>query len=193
MPIIPNVPLFPLPVPSLPESFDLSLSYMELLAKLTEAVNAAISQVNSLNGAVSTLQSDVFQLQEAVGDIPAISAAVTQLQTDLTAEIAARIAGDEQSIRENLLTRNMVMNDYVSFEDLAGRLGGGINLTLISRADYDDLSEYDNKTIYFVQDVDGVKMYYMGSEIVASLSGGAVTVFNGGTLETISGNAVMEE
>lgn len=187
MPISNLPPIFPVPV--LPQSFDTSLSYYELLAKLTESMNNIASTVNSLSSAVTVLQSTVFQIQEQVGDIPELTAAVTQLQTDLTAEIQNRQTQYDSLYTQINGVRNLVIADYVSNEDLDERLGGGINLTLISRADYDELTEYDDKTIYFVQDADEIKMYYNGSELVAAMTGDAYTALNGGIAETINGTA----
>lgn len=166
MPISNLPPIFPVPV--LPQSFDTSLSYYELLAKLTESMNNIASTVNSLSSAVTILQSTVSQIQEQIGDIPQLTAAVTQLQTDLAAEVQARTDGYNTLYGQINQVRTLVINEYVDNQTFDAALGGGIRFMLIDRAAYDELDPPDPSIIYFVQDGDTITPYYRGGVVNAS-------------------------
>lgn len=163
MPISPLQGLPPLPFPAIPSSYDESLSFMELLCKIWNACSELITAQNATAAAVTQLQSDVFQLQEQIGDVPQLAADVAQLQTDIAAEIQNRQTQYDSLYAQINGVRNMVIADYVSNDDLADVLAGGIKFILISAADYAELTEYDSSTIYAVIGSDSrIKFYFRG-------------------------------
>lgn len=159
MAITPILPVFPVPV--LPQSFDTSLSYYELLAKLTETINQCVTTVNTLSESVSAIE-------QAIGDLPQLSDAVAQLQLDLAAETQARSDGYDTLYAQINAVRNLVINEYVDQQEFTAALGGGIRFMLITKAAYDELDPPDPSVIYFVQDGDALTPYYRGGVVNAS-------------------------
>ena len=161
MSITPLTGMPPLPVPVLPESFDLSLSYMELLTKCW-------NQVSTLTTTCNSLLQRVTQLEQLIDDIPDLASAVQQLQLDLAAEVQARSDGYDTLYNQINQVRTLVINEYVDNETFDAALGGGIKFMLITKADYDELDPPDPSVIYFVQDGDALTPYYRGGVVNSS-------------------------
>lgn len=159
MAITPILPVFPVPV--LPQTFDTSLSYYELLAKLTETINQCVTIVNALSVSVSAIE-------QAIGDLPQLSDDVAQLQIDLAAEVQARADGYDTLYNQINQVRTLVINEYVDNETFDAALGGGIRFMLITKAVYDELDPPDPNIIYYVQDGDTLTPYYRGGVVNAS-------------------------
>ena len=159
MAVTPILPVFPVPV--LPQTFDTSLSYYELLAKLTETINQCVTIVNALSERVSAIE-------QAIGDLPQLSEDVAQLQLDLSAETQARSDGYDTLYNQINQVRTLVLNEYVDNETFDAALGGGIKFMLITKAAYDELDPPDPAVIYFVQAGDTLTPYYRGGVVNAS-------------------------
>lgn len=157
MAIIPPIPpAFPVPV--LPQVFDTSLSYYELLAKLTETINAISVQVNqntanlaALSATITNISDAVSQLQEAVGELPA---EFQQLSDDLAAEIRAREDADDSLARQIAGWAGIMENQYVKFADLENDyLVNGITFQLLTQPEFDALEAAGQlvaKRVYFI-------------------------------------------
>ena len=161
MSITPLTGMPPLPVPVLPESFDLSLSYMELLTKCW-------NQVSTLTTTCNSLLQRVTQLEQLIDDIPDLASAVQQLQLDLAAEVQARSDGYDTLYNQINQVRTLVINEYVDNETFDEALGGGIKFMLITKAAYNELDPPDPTVIYFVQDGDALTPYYRGGVVNSS-------------------------
>lgn len=157
MAIIPPIPpAFPVPV--LPQAFDTSLSYYELLAKLTETINTISVQVNqntaniaALSGSISQIQSAITEIQTEIGNLPA---EFQQLSADLAAETQARIDGDGSLAGDIASFKNIVFTNYVTFTDLDNDyLVNGITFELLTQAEFDALEAAGQlvaKRVYFI-------------------------------------------
>ena len=167
MSITPLTGMPPLPVPVLPESFDLSLSYMELLTKCW-------NQVSTLTTTCNSLLQRVTQLEQLIDDIPDLASAVQQLQLDLAAEVQARSDGYDTLYNQINQVRTLVINEYIDNETFDEALGGGIKFMLITKAAYNELDPPDPTVIYFVQDGDALTPYYRGG--VVNSSAGAFSI-----------------
>lgn len=178
MAITPILPVFPVPV--LPQSFDTSLSYYELLAKLTETINQCVTTVNTLSESVS-------EIEQAIGDLPQLSDTVAQLQLDLAAEVQARSDGDDTLYGQINQVRTLVLNEYVSNDDLAAIISGGLKICLITKADYDDLDPPDANTLYVITDNGNVSLALAGTPVTQSLSGNMIYSLTGGQTATVNG------
>lgn len=168
MSITPLTGMPPLPVPVLPESFDLSLSYMELLTKCW-------NQVATLTTTCNSLLQRVTQIEQLIDDVPDLASAVQQLQgdveqlqLDLSAETQARSDGYDTLYNQINQVRALVLNEYVDNETFDAALGGGIRFMLITKAAYDELDPPDPAVIYFVQDGDALTPYYRGGVVNSS-------------------------
>ena len=161
MSITPLTGMPPLPVPVLPESFDLSLSYMELLTKCW-------NQVSTLTTTCNSLLQRVTQLEQLIDDIPDLASAVQQLQLDLAAEVQARSDGYDTLYNQINQVRTLVINEYIDNETFDEALGGGIKFMLITKAAYNELDPPDPTVIYFVQDGDALTPYYRGGVVNSS-------------------------
>lgn len=163
MPILPVPPAFPVPV--LPQVFDTSLSYYELLAKLTETINAISVQVNqntaniaALSAAITNISEAVSQLQETVGELPA---EFQQLSDDLAAEIRAREDADNSLAQQLAGWANIMQTQYVSFADLENDyLVNGITFEILTQQEYDALTEYVAKRVYFIWNGNTIVIQY---------------------------------
>lgn len=161
MSITPLTGMPPLPVPVLPESFDLSLSYMELLTKCW-------NQVQTLTTTCNSLLQRVTQIEQLIDDVPDLASAVQQLQLDLAAEVQARSDGYDTLYGQINQVRTLVINEYVDNQTFDAALGGGIKFMLITKAEYEALDPPDPAIIYFVQDGDALTPYYRGGVVNAS-------------------------
>lgn len=170
----------PLPVPVLPESYDNSLSFYELLTKCW-------NQVQAMTVTVNTLTESVNAIEQAIGDLPQLSDDVEQLQLDLAAETQARSDGDDTLYNQINQVRTLVLNEYVSNDDLAAVLAGGIKICLITKADYDELDPPDASTLYVITDNGSVSLALAGTPVSQSVSGTAKYVIDGGITPQING------
>lgn len=164
MAIIPPIPpAFPVPV--LPQAFDTSLSYYELLAKLTETINTISVQVNqntaniaALSGSISQIQSAITEIQAEIGNLPA---EFQQLSADLAAETQARIDGDGSLAGDIASFKNIVFTNYVTFTDLDNDyLVNGITFEILTQQEYDALTEYVAKRVYFIWNGNTIVIQY---------------------------------
>lgn len=161
--ILPVPPAFPMPV--LPQSFDMSLSYYELLCNLMNAINTAIQQINENTGNIETLQTainglsvNLTEMQTAIDDlqtqIDGLPAQVQTVSDALQQEIADRTDADESLALQIAGVKNLVQTFYVSFEDLEGDyLCGGITFQLLTQAEFDALEAAGQliaKRVYFI-------------------------------------------
>lgn len=161
--ILPVPPAFPVPV--LPQVFDTSLSYYELLAKLTEQINAAIIQINTNTGDISALKSTVSeiaetsaQMQIAIAELQEQIAGVPQAVADLTAalatETAERIEGDGNLAAQIAAVSNRLQTFYPTFDDLETLyLLGGLTFQLLTQSEFDEIERAGQlvpKRIYFI-------------------------------------------
>ncbi len=167
MPILPVPPAFPVPV--LPQVFDTSLSYYELLAKLTETLNAVTVQVNqntaniaALSKNIQQIQQDISEIREEIGNIPA---EVQTLADDLAAEIAARQDADNSLAQQLANWTNIVQTQYVSFDDLENDyLLGGITFQMLTQEEYDALENKVPRRVYFIWTGSSIVIRYQYSE-----------------------------
>lgn len=178
MAITPILPVFPVPV--LPQSFDTSLSYYELLAKLTETINQCATTVNTLSESVSAIE-------QAIGDLPQLSETVAQLQLDLAAETQARSDGDDTLYGQINQVRTLVINEYVDNQTFDATLAGGIKIRLITKDDYDDLDPPDATTLYVITDNGSVSLALAGTPVTQSVSGNFIYSMSGGQTQTVNG------
>ena len=178
MAITPILPVFPVPV--LPQSFDTSLSYYELLAKLTETINQCVTIVNALSESVSAIE-------QAIGDLPQLSEDVAQLQLDLAAETQARSDGYDTLYNQINQVRTLVINEYVDNQTFDETLAGGIKICLITKADYDELDPPDESTFYVITDNGSVSLALAGTPVTQSLSGNMIYSLTGGQTTTVNG------
>lgn len=167
MPILPVPPAFPVPV--LPQVFDTSLSYYELLAKLTQAVNAVTVQVNQNTANIASLTSSVQQIQQALESlgetVSGMQTAITEIQEQLDgvpAEVQELIDGlaqekqerqdADQALAQQLANwANLVQAQYVSYEDLEGDyLLGGITFQMLTMEEYEALAQKVPRRVYFI-------------------------------------------
>lgn len=151
----------PLPVPVLPESYDNSLSFYELLTKCW-------NQVATLTTTCNSLLQRVTQIEQLIDDVPELASAVQQLQLDLAAEVQARSDGYDTLYNQINQVRTLVINEYVDNQTFDAALGGGIRFMLITKAEYEELDPPDPAIIYFVQDGDGLTPYYRGGVVNSS-------------------------
>lgn len=203
MAILPIPPAFPIPV--LPQVFDTSLSYYELLAKLTETINAVSAQVNqntaniaAISASISTLAAAVERMQQQLDGIPA---QVADLTAALTQEVSDREAGDNLIQDQLAELKNKVYTLYVSYADMdADYLLGDVTFHLLTQEAFDALEaagQLVEKRVYLID---------TGSNIVIKLgtsAGGTLTFLtpNAGNFEpriegqlaTISGTFVPDE
>jgi hypothetical protein len=203
MAILPIPPAFPVPV--LPQVFDTSLSYYELLAKLTETINAVSAQVNqntaniaANSASISTLAAAVESMQQQLDGIPS---QVADLTAALAQEVSDREAGDNLIQDQLAELKNTVYSLYVSYEDMAtDYLLGDVTFHLLTQEAFDALEaagQLVEKRVYLID---------TGSNIVIKLgtsSGGTLTFLtpNAGNFEpriegqlaTISGTFVPDE
>lgn len=186
MAILPVPPAFPVPV--LPQVFDTSLSYYELLAKLTQQINVLTVQVNqnttdiaAISGTISgiaettaQLSATVAELEQQIGGIPG---QIQGLIDGLAAEAAAREDADDSLARQFAELHNLVMLFYVRRDELkANFLVGDITFQMLTQAEYDALTEYVDRRIYFVLDENGrIKQYYNGSAMLSGSTLGSMT------------------
>lgn len=159
MPILPVPPAFPVPV--LPQVFDTSLSYYELLAKLTQAVNAVTVQVNQNTANIASLTSSVQQIQQSLDGIPEQVQAVSN---SLTQEIADREAADLSLAQQIARVSNLLQTAYVSYDDMDNDyLLGDITFQLLTQAEFDALETAGQlvaKRVYFIDTGSNIVIRY---------------------------------
>lgn len=159
MPILPVPPAFPVPV--LPQVFDTSLSYYELLAKLTQAVNAVTVQVNQNTANIASLTSSVQQIQQSLDGIPEQVQAVSN---SLTQEIADREAADLSLAQQIARVSNLLQTAYVSYDDMGNDyLLGDITFQLLTQAEFDALETAGQlvaKRVYFIDTGSNIVIRY---------------------------------
>lgn len=167
MTIIPPIPpAFPVPV--LPQAFDTSLSYYELLAKLTETINTISVQVNQNTANIAALSVNISQIQSAISEIQTeignLPAEFQQLSADLAAETQARIDGDGSLAGDIASFKNIVFTNYVTFGDLEnGYLVNGITFQLLTQAEFDALETAGQlvaKRVYFIDTGSNIVIRY---------------------------------
>ena len=185
MPIASIPPLRPLPVPILPESYELSLSYMELLTKVWNSLADIITAVNTNTASIATINAAIDAINAALENVPS-EQDVQQLQTDVAAlQLTAGTLTDglaqEIENRQNAdtliqSTLTAMINDialnYVSTNDLEhDYLVGGVTFQIMTQQQYDALTEYTPLRVYFViGDSDHMTIKYGGS----SVGGGSI-------------------
>lgn len=159
MPILPVPPAFPVPV--LPQVFDTSLSYYELLAKLTQAVNAVTVQVNQNTANIASLTSSVQQIQQSLDGIPEQVQAVSN---SLTQEIVDREAADLSLAQQIARVSNLLQTAYVSYDDMGNDyLLGDITFQLLTQAEFDALETAGQlvaKRVYFIDTGSNIVIRY---------------------------------
>lgn len=180
MPILPVPPAFPVPV--LPQVFDTSLSYYELLAKLTQAVNAVTVQVNQNTANIASLTSSVQQIQQSLetltGTVTNMQTAITEIQGQLdgipeqvqavsgalTQEIADREAADLSLAQQIARVSNLLQTAYVSYDDMDNDyLLGDITFQLLTQAEFDALETAGQlvaKRVYFIDTGSNIVIRY---------------------------------
>lgn len=171
--ILPIPPAFPVPV--LPQAFDESLSYYELLTNLMNAINTAIQQINQNTGDIETLQTaisglsvNLTEMQTAIDDlqtqIDGLPAQVQTVSDALQQEILDRTDADDSLARQIAGVSNLVQTLYVSFEDLEGDyLLGGITFQLLTQAEFDTLESAGQlvaKRVYFIDTGSNIVIRY---------------------------------
>lgn len=178
MAIIPTIPpAFPVPV--LPQSFDTSLSYYELLAKLTETINVCVSAVNTISATISTVQAQIAEIESEIGNVPE---EIAQLNSDLAAEIETRANADESILGRIGGLAIRLETEYATFEDLdTDYLVNGVTFEYITKADYDELSAYVAKRVYIVYDNGNISMiFHATTSDEGEIITGHVTAYSGG-------------
>ena len=204
LPVPPTVP-----VPVLPQVFDTSLSYYELLAKLTEQINAAIVQINTNTTDIETLQttvsgisSTVAEMQTAITELQAeISGVPEQLAAAIAQETADRIDADNSLAAQIAGVSNLVQTFYVSFSDLEGDyLRGGITFELLTQAEFDALETAGQlvaKRVYFIDTGSNIVIrYHYASGETPVMNGRATGLFNfaiGSQAKSITGTFTPDE
>lgn len=175
--INPIPPAFPVPV--LPQSFDTSLSYYELLARLTEALNGVIETVNNITNSITLIQSQIADIDSQIGEIPAEVAEITE---NLAEEKAARIAADESILGRIGGLAIRLETEYVTFDDLdTDYLVDGITFEYITQEDYDELSVYVAKRVYIVDNDGKITMiFHATTNDEGEIITGHVTAYSGG-------------
>lgn len=162
MPILPVPPAFPVPV--LPQVFDTSLSYYELLAKLTQAVNAVTVQVNQNTANIASLTSSVQQIQQSIESLSGIPEQVRTVSDALTQEIADREAADLSLAQQIARVSNLLQTAYVSYDDMDNDyLLGDITFQLLTQAEFDALETAGQlvaKRVYFIDTGSNIVIRY---------------------------------
>lgn len=178
MPILPVPPAFPVPV--LPQVFDTSLSYYELLAKLTQAVNAVTVQVNQNTANIASLTSSVQQIQQSLDGIPEQVQAVSN---SLTQEIADREAADLSLAQQIARVSNLLQTAYVSYDDMDNDyLLGDITFQLLTQAEFDALETAGQlvaKRVYFIDTGSNIVIrYHYGDGETPVMNGRATGLYS---------------
>lgn len=178
MPILPVPPAFPVPV--LPQVFDTSLSYYELLAKLTQAVNAVTVQVNQNTANIASLTSSVQQIQQSLDGIPEQVQAVSN---SLTQEIADREAADLSLAQQIARVSNLLQTAYVSYDDMGNDyLLGDITFQLLTQAEFDALETAGQlvaKRVYFIDTGSNIVIrYHYGDGETPVMNGRATGLYS---------------
>lgn len=162
MPILPVPPAFPVPV--LPQVFDTSLSYYELLAKLTQAVNAVTVQVNQNTANIASLTSSVQQIQQSIESLSGIPEQVQAVSNSLTQEIADREVADLSLAQQIARVSNLLQTAYVSYDDMDNDyLLGDITFQLLTQAEFDALEgtgQLVAKRVYFIDTGSNIVIRY---------------------------------
>lgn len=179
MAIVPTMPpAFPVPV--LPQSFDTSLSYYELLAKLMEQCQALTAACNENTTTIGQINTIIAQMQETIShmaseevveqmqsDITALQGTTGSLETGLAAEIEARQNAD--TFLQSTLTAliNNIATEYVSREELeTDYMVGGVTFQIMTQQQYDALTSYVPLRVYFViGDSDHLTIKYGGGTV----------------------------
>lgn len=178
MPILPVPHAFPVPV--LPQVFDTSLSYYELLAKLTQAVNAVTVQVNQNTANIASLTSSVQQIQQSLDGIPEQVQAVSN---SLTQEIADREAADLSLAQQIARVSNLLQTAYVSYDDMDNDyLLGDITFQLLTQAEFDTLETAGQlvaKRVYFIDTGSNIVIrYHYGDGETPVMNGRATGLYS---------------
>ena len=178
---MPNIqsmpPIFPVPV--LPQVFDTSLSYYELLAKLTETINTCITSINSISATIATVQAQITQIESEIGNVPE---EIAQLNSDLAAEAETRANADESILGRIGGLAIRLETEYVTFEDLdTDYLVSGVTFEYITKEEYDELSAYVAKRVYIVDDNGNISMiFHATTSDEGEIITGHVTAYSGG-------------
>ena len=159
MAIVPIPPAFPVPV--LPQSFDTSLSYYELLCKLTEGINACIAQVNELSAIVANLSVSVSGYDEQFTEIRGLITAEAETRQQQINSLAGDLANFKNTVIMTYATYDDIEHDYI------------INATVqaISQADYEELETPVANRIYAVMGDRSTTLYFNGAPLMSAAAG----------------------
>lgn len=163
------------PVPVLPQSFDTSLSYYELLAKVTETLNAATALVNEL-------AQSVQELSESIGSYDDRLEAVEQTAAGAAAAVAAEEAArtaEDAAIRQELTQDVASLAAQIAYNgtqiSLLTDYLGGLSFRLMTAEEYAQITPTAD-TIYFVTFPEGTRIILNGETLNAAVSGASVAV-----------------
>lgn len=156
----------PLPFPAIPTAYDESLSFMELVTKLWNSMAEIITAVNANTAQINSILTQLENLPSAQD--------YQNLSDALTAEIANRQAAD--TLVQTTLTAliNNIALNYVSTEDLETEyIIGGVTFEIMTQAEYDVLTEYTPKRVYFVMtDAEHIVIKFGGATVgTATIAG----------------------
>ena len=162
MAIVPIPPAFPVPV--LPQSFDTSLSYYELLCKLTEGINACIEQVNALSAVVANLSVSVSGFDEQITEIRGLITAEAETRQQQINSLAGDLANFKNTVIMTYATYDDIESDYI------------INATVqaISQSDYEALDNPVQNRIYAVIGENGTVLYFNGAPLMGGQAAGNI-------------------
>lgn len=159
MAIVPIPPAFPVPV--LPQVFDTSLSYYELLCKLTEGINACIAQVNELSAIVANLTASVSGYDEQFTEIRGLITA----EAETRQQQISSLAGDLASFK------NIVITNYATYDDIETDYIINASVQALSQADYEELETPVANRIYVVMGDSSTTLYFNGAPLMSAAAG----------------------
>lgn len=163
---IPPIPAFPVPVQ--PQSFDTSLSYYELLCKLTEAVNTCIERTNTLVTLISGWNDRIAAVEaqvQTIGDVDAKIATAVAAEAAIRQQQIDSLSGDLANFK------NIVIMNYATYDDIEHDYIINATVQAISQADYDELETPVANRIYAVMGDSSTTLYFNGAPLMSAAAG----------------------